>query len=85
MRCRRGTGPHPTIMTAELTDGENKPLETWNTETRTRLSPNTIHNDLAYNEFKTGPYGIVAEMGATADIPLLPEPNVHPPGPPLRE
>jgi hypothetical protein len=72
-------------MTAELTDGENKPLETWNTETRTRLSPNTIHNDLAYNKFKTGPYGIVAEMGATATIPLLPEPNVHPPGPPLRE
>jgi hypothetical protein len=45
-------------MTAELTDGENKPLETWNTETRTRLSPNSIHNDFAYNKFKASPYGI---------------------------
>jgi hypothetical protein len=73
------------IMKAELTGGDNEPLETWNTETRTRLSPNSIHNDFAYNKFKASPYGIVAEMGATADIPLLPEPNVHPPGPPLRE
>ena len=66
-------------MSAELTSGENKPLETWNTETRTRLSPNSIHNDFAYNKFKAGPYGIVAEMGAMATITLPPEPNVHPP------
>ena len=62
--------PASHIMSAELTSGENKPLETWNTETRTRLSPNSIHNDFAYNKFKASPYGIVAEMGATETIPL---------------
>jgi hypothetical protein len=66
-------------MKAELTGGDNEPLETWNTETRTRLSPNSIHNDFAYNKFKAGPYGIVAEMGAMAAITLPPQPNVHPP------
>jgi hypothetical protein len=66
-------------MKAELTGGENKPLETWNTETRTRLSPNSIHNDFAYDEFKAGSYGIVAKMGAMMTISLPPEPNVHPP------
>ena len=62
--------PASHIMSAELTSGENKPLETWNTETRTRLSQNSIHNDFAYNKFKASPYGIVAEMGATETIPL---------------
>jgi hypothetical protein len=66
-------------MKAELTGGENKPLETWNIETRTRLSPNSIHDDFAYDKFKAGPYGIVAEMGAMATITLPPEPNVRPP------
>jgi thiosulfate dehydrogenase (quinone) len=66
-------------MKAELTGGENEPLETWNTETLTRLPTESIHNDFEYNKFKSGPYGIVAEMGAMATITLPPEPNVHPP------
>src|SRR5260370_15395104 len=69
----------PQIMKAELTGGENEPLETWNTETLTRLPADSIHNDFAYNKFKSGPYGIVAEMGAMATITLPPQPNVHPP------
>ena len=67
------------IMKAELTGRENEPLETWNTETLTRLPADSIDNDFAYNKFKAGPYGIVAEMGAMATITLPPEPNVHPP------
>jgi thiosulfate dehydrogenase [quinone] large subunit len=75
-----GTPEAPAhIMKAELTGGENEPLETWNTETLTRLPAASIHNDFAYNKFKVGPYGIVAEMGAMATITLPPEPNVHPP------
>jgi thiosulfate dehydrogenase [quinone] large subunit len=75
-----GTPEAPAhIMKAELTGGENEPLETWNTETLTRLPADSIHNDFAYNKFKAGPYGIVAEMGAMATITLPPEPNVHPP------
>jgi len=72
-------GAPADIMQAELTGAETEPLETWNTETLTRLPADSIHNDFAYNKFKTGPYGIVAEMGAMATITLPPEPNVHPP------
>jgi len=73
-----GTPEAPAhIMKAELTRGE--PLETWNTETLTRLPADSIHNDFAYNKFKAGPYGIVAEMGAMATITLPAEPNFHPP------
>src|SRR4029077_12117664 len=73
-----GTPEAPAhIMKAELIGGEDEPLETWNTETLTRLPADSIHNDFAYNKFKAGPYGIVAEMGAMATITLPPEPNVH--------
>ncbi len=75
-----GTPEAPAhIMKAELTGDENEPLETWNTDTLTQLPADLIHNDFAYNKFKTGPYGIVAEMGAMATITLPPESNVHPP------
>jgi uncharacterized membrane protein YphA (DoxX/SURF4 family) len=73
-----GTPEAPAhIMKAELTGAENQPLETWNTETLSRLPADSIHNEFAYNKFETGPYGIAAEMGATATITLPPEPNVH--------
>jgi len=75
-----GTPEAPAhIMKAELTGGTNAALETWNTETLTRLPADSIHNDFAYNQFKAGPYGIVAEMGAMATIWLPPQPNVHSP------
>jgi thiosulfate dehydrogenase [quinone] large subunit len=74
-----GTPDAPAhIMKAELIGAKNEPLETWNTEMLTRLPADSIHNDFAYNKFKAGPYGIVAEMGAMATITLPPEPN-HPP------
>jgi thiosulfate dehydrogenase [quinone] large subunit len=75
-----GTAAAPAhIMKAELTSGDGEPLETWNTETLTRLPAGSIHNDFAYNKFEVGPYGIVAEMGAMATITLPPQPNVRPP------
>jgi hypothetical protein len=75
-----GTAAAPAhIMKAELTGNDNEPLETWNTETLTRLPAASIHNDFAYNQFKAGPYGLVAEMGAMATVTLPPEPNVHSP------
>jgi thiosulfate dehydrogenase [quinone] large subunit len=75
-----GTPEAPAhIMKAELIGGENELLETWNTEMLTRLPADSIQNDFAYNKFKAGPYGIVAEMGAMATITLPPQPNVRPP------
>jgi hypothetical protein len=32
----------------------------------TRPPADSIHNDFAYDKFKAGPHGIVAEMGAKA-------------------
>jgi hypothetical protein len=63
-----GTAEAPAyIMKAELTGTENEPLETWNTETLTRLPADSIHNDFEYNKFKLGPYGtnrsIVQRLG----------------------
>jgi hypothetical protein len=43
----------------------------------TRLPADSIHNDFAYNKFKAGPYGLVADMGAMATITLPPQANVH--------
>ena len=75
-----GTPAAPAhIMKAELTGAENEPLETWNTETLSRLPADSIHNDFAYNKFDAGPYGIVAEIGAMATITLPPEPKFRPP------
>ena len=73
-----GTPAAPAhIMKAELTGNDNEPLEAWNTETLTRPPAASIHNDFAYNQFRAGTYGIVAEMGARATITLPPEPNVY--------
>jgi thiosulfate dehydrogenase [quinone] large subunit len=75
-----GTPEAPAhVMKAELIGGDGQPLETWNTETLTRLPADSIHNDFAYNKFEAGPYGIVAAMGAMATITLPPEPNARPP------
>jgi len=71
-----GTPDTPAhIMKAELTGDDGQALETWNTETLTRLSADSIRNDFAYNKFQAGPYGIVAAMGAMATITLPPQPN----------
>jgi hypothetical protein len=74
-----GTPAAPAhIMKAELTGGDNQPLETWNTETLTRLPADAIHND--FGTTSSGrPYGIVAEMGAMATVTLPPQPNRHSP------
>ena len=74
-----GTPAAPAhIIKAELTGSDNEPLETWDTETLTRLPAVSIHNDFAYNKFTDGPCGIVAEMGAMATITLPPQPKVNP-------
>jgi hypothetical protein len=58
-----GTPAAPAhIMKAELTGGDNQPLETWNTETLTRLPADSIHNDLAYNKFKADPAPTVSSL-----------------------
>jgi thiosulfate dehydrogenase [quinone] large subunit len=73
-----GTADIPAhIMKAELTGDDGQALETWNTETLSRLPAESINNDFAYNKFQAGPYGIVAAMGAEATITLPSAPGVR--------
>jgi thiosulfate dehydrogenase (quinone) len=69
-----GTPEAPAhIMKAELASPDGTSLESWTTEALTRLPAEAIRNDFAYNRFKAGPYGIVADIGARATITLPPE------------
>jgi uncharacterized membrane protein YphA (DoxX/SURF4 family) len=75
-----GTPAAPAhIMKAELVGSDGRVLESWDTEALSRLPVEFIHNDFAYNKFKAGPYGLVAEVGAMATITLPPEADAHPP------
>ena len=68
-----GTPEAPAhVMTAALLGADGKPFATWNTQALSHLPPPAIVNDFAYNRFKTGPFGIFAEMGAMATITLPP-------------
>lgn len=68
-----GTADIPAhIMKAELVGREGQVLANWGTEALSRLPADAIRNDFAYNTFRTGPYGIIANMGAKATITLPP-------------
>lgn len=45
-------------------------VEHWNTNALAHLPAMALQNDYAYQQFKSGPYGIVAEVGAKATIDL---------------
>ena len=68
-----GTPEAPAhVMEAELLGPGSQVLEHWDTRALTTLRPAAIHNDYAYNKFKAGPYGLVANMGAKATVQLPP-------------
>ena len=74
-----GTPEAPAhAMKAELLGSDGNVLAGWNTEALTRLPQSAIVNDYAYNKFKAGPYGLVAEMGAAATITLPAPPDAKP-------
>src|SRR5262249_22293560 len=60
------------IMKVELLGRQGQVLPAWNSETLSRLPADAFRNAFSYNVFKTGPYGIVAGMGARAVITLPP-------------
>jgi thiosulfate dehydrogenase [quinone] large subunit len=71
-----GTADIPAhIMKAELLGGRGQALAIWNSEALSRLPADAFRNEFSYNTFKTGPYGIVAAMGAKAVITLPPVPG----------
>jgi thiosulfate dehydrogenase [quinone] large subunit len=66
-----GTPEAPAhIMMADLLGGDGHVISHWDTAALTTLPNSVIVNDYAYNKFKAGPYGLVAEMGAKATVSL---------------
>ena len=60
------------VMRADLLGADGRVAASWDTAALTALPPGAIRNDFAYNQFKAGPYGLAAEMGAMATITLPP-------------
>ncbi|MDA8247556.1 MAG: quinol oxidase [Rhodospirillales bacterium] len=76
-----GTPEAPAhIMAASLLGADGKPVATWDTATLSKLPAGAVRNDFAYNRFKSGPYGLVAEMGAMATVTLPPAAGAPPSG-----
>lgn len=61
------------IMQAVVTGKAGRILATWNGQALAALPRDAIHNVFAYNKVTTGPYGLVARMGAKATITLPPD------------
>ena len=78
-----GTPEAPAhIMAAVLSGADGHALATWDTQALSHLPAAMIRNDFAYNKFRTGPYGLLAGMGAMATITLPPPADAHPPAGP---
>lgn len=60
------------IVLATLTDAKGAVVERWDMHALASLSPGAIVNVFAYQRFRTGPYGLIAPVGAMADITLPP-------------
>lgn len=58
------------LMKVEVAAADGRILETWDHRALSRLPAEAFRNRFAYNRFETGPYGIVARMGAEAVITL---------------
>ncbi len=75
-----GTPEAPAhIMAATLTAADGTTLASWDTAALSHLPQAAIQNDFAYNTFKSGPYGLVAGMGAMATITLPGRPGAAAP------
>ncbi|MDE2319086.1 MAG: quinol oxidase [Rhodospirillales bacterium] len=60
--------PSHIVLAALMQNG--KEVESWNTAALSTLAKAAIQNDFAYQQFKSGPFGIVSGMGAAATIHL---------------
>ena len=66
-----GTPEAPVhIMDAWLEDEQGNKLMRWNTEALSSLTQKNFQNDFAFNQFKSGHYGIQAIVGSAALIRL---------------
>jgi uncharacterized membrane protein YphA (DoxX/SURF4 family) len=70
--------PSHIVDAALLAAGSGEVIAHWDTKTLTSLPKTAIVNDFAYQQFKPGPFGIVAGVGAMATITLPPAPGAAP-------
>ena len=74
-----GTPALPTnIIRVELQDMNGKIIEEWEGKQLRAIATQNIKNIYRYNQFYTGPYGLVAPVGSKAVITLIPtQPNLR--------
>jgi thiosulfate dehydrogenase (quinone) len=66
-----GTPAAPSnVMTAVLKSNNGAVLEQWDGTALSRLPASAISNEFPYNRFAPGPFGLRAQVGATATITL---------------
>jgi thiosulfate dehydrogenase [quinone] large subunit len=70
--------PSHIVDAALLAAGSGDVIAHWDTKTLTTLPKTAIVNDFAYQQFKPGPFGIVAGVGAMATITLPPAQGAAP-------
>lgn len=67
------------VMKVEVVDPDGKAVATWDWQSLSALPASAIVNNLPYNRFKPGPYGLEAGMGARAIVTLPPTAKVATP------
>jgi len=68
-----GTAAVPShVVAARLADATGAVVERWDMRALAALPAQNIANAFDYQRFRTGPYGLVAPVGAVADITLPP-------------
>jgi uncharacterized membrane protein YphA (DoxX/SURF4 family) len=66
-----GTPEAPVhVVAADLLDNDKHSVAHWNAVLLTKLPKTAFANDYAYNKFGSGPFGILAKMGAAATLTL---------------
>ena len=58
------------IVDVALLGSDGAVIHQWDMATLSALPKDAVRNDFAYNKFSTGPYGLVAKVGAMAEITL---------------
>jgi len=72
------------IVNIALLDSNGAVIHQWDMAALSALPKDAIRNDFAYNKFVTGPYGLVAKVGAMAEMTLPLQGTTIPGGAKLR-
>jgi thiosulfate dehydrogenase [quinone] large subunit len=74
-----GTAADPSHVMQILLKSGDQVIETWDTKALAHLPDTNIHNDFAYQQIKTDPFGLVGGVGAAGTIHLPPSTTLSAP------